>query len=94
MFGAGLQEIVYHQLVLMGEQLVEWKPYQHPLYGEIEIGGVKKMGRRVPALFQLAETCHRNAAFCLYHADQLPRLRVENVNVKKLETASTGWMSG
>lgn len=83
--GASLEEIIYHQLVLMGEQLVEWKPYKHPLYGEIEIGGVKKMGRRVPALFKLAETCHRNAAFCLYHADQLPRLKVENVNLKKLE---------
>ncbi|HAR36355.1 MAG TPA: peptidase M14 [Acidobacteria bacterium] len=83
--GASLEEIIYHQLVLMGEQLVEWKPYQHPLYGEIEIGGVKKLGRRVPATFRLAETCHRNAAFCLYHADQLPRLKLEKVNVKKLE---------
>lgn len=79
-----LEEIIYHQLVLMGEQLVEWKPYKHPLYGDIEIGGVKKMGRRVPALFKLAETCHRNAAFCLYHADQLPRLSFEEVKVKKL----------
>ncbi|MGB4704380.1 MAG: M14 family metallopeptidase [Candidatus Saccharicenans sp.] len=84
--GAGLEEILYHQLVLMGEQLVEWKPYKHPLYGEIEIGGIKKTGRRVPALFRLAETCHRNAAFCLYHADQLPLLKVDRVNVKKLES--------
>ncbi|MDI6846304.1 MAG: M14 family metallopeptidase [Candidatus Saccharicenans sp.] len=84
--GASLEEILYHQLVLMGEQLVEWKPYKHPLYGEIEIGGIKKTGRRVPALFRLAETCHRNAAFCLYHADQLPLLKVDRVNVKKLES--------
>jgi hypothetical protein len=81
-----LEEIIYHQLVLMGEQLVEWKPFKHPLYGDIEIGGVKKMGRRVPALFKLAETCHRNAAFCLYHADQLPRLSFEEVKVKKLDS--------
>ncbi|MGB9892954.1 MAG: M14 family zinc carboxypeptidase, partial [Candidatus Saccharicenans sp.] len=83
--GGDLEEIIYHQLVLMGEQLVEWKPYKHPLYGEIEIGGVKKMGRRVPASFRLAETCHRNAAFCLYHADQLPRLSCEDLKVKRLE---------
>lgn len=80
------EEIIYHQLVLMGEQLVEWKPYKHPLYGDIEIGGVKKMGRRVPASFQLPETCHRNAAFCLYHADQLPRLNLEEVKVKRLDS--------
>ncbi len=87
MFGAGMseEEILYHQLVLMGEQLVEWKPYRHPVYGDIEIGGVKKFGRRVPALFRLAETCHRNTAFVLYHADQLPRLMFEEVKVKKLE---------
>jgi hypothetical protein len=87
MFGPGAseEEILYHQLVLMGEQLVEWKPYKHPLYGDIEIGGVKKFGRRVPALFRLAETCHRNTAFVLYHADQLPRLSFEEVKVQKLE---------
>ncbi|MGB9905825.1 MAG: M14 family metallopeptidase [Candidatus Saccharicenans sp.] len=83
--GASLEEIIYQQLVLMGEHLVEWKPFQHPLYGQVEIGGVKKLGRRVPATFRLAETCHRNAAFCLYHADQLPRLKLEKVSLKKLD---------
>lgn len=80
-----LNEMTYHDLVLMGEQYTDWKPYDHPLYGQIEIGGVKKFGRRVPPLFRLAETCHRNAAFCLYHADQLPRLTLDEVKVKKLE---------
>jgi len=80
-----LEEMVYHDLVLLGEQFSDWKPYRHPLYGDIEIGGVKKFGRRVPPLFQLAETCHRNAAFCLYHADQLPRLEVEKAEVQKVK---------
>jgi hypothetical protein len=79
-----LEEMIYQDLVLMGEYFAEWKPYKHPLYGEIEIGGVKKFGRRVPALFRLAETCHRNAAFCLYHADQLARLEIEKPEVKKI----------
>ncbi|MFQ6038172.1 MAG: peptidase M14, partial [Candidatus Aminicenantales bacterium] len=79
-----LNEMTYHDLVLMGEQYTEWKPYKHPLYGEIEIGGVKKFGERVPPLFRLAETCHRNAAFCLYHADQLPRLAFDQVEVTNL----------
>ncbi|MFW6140571.1 MAG: M14 family zinc carboxypeptidase [Acidobacteriota bacterium] len=79
-----LQEMFYHDWVLLGEQYTEWKPYQHPLYGEVEIGGVKKFGRRVPPLFQLPDTCHRNAAFIMYHADQLPRLQWEGVSVEKL----------
>jgi hypothetical protein len=80
-----LNEMTYHDLVLMGEHYTEWKPFDHPLYGEIEIGGVKKFGRRVPPLYRLAETSHRNAAFCLYHADQLPRLSYDELKVKKLE---------
>jgi len=79
-----LEEMEYHDLVLLGEHFSPWKPYKHPLYGEVEIGGVKKFGRRVPPTFRLAETCHRNAAFCLYHADQLARLEITKAEVKKL----------
>ena len=85
MFGAGasLEEMAYQDLVLMGEHYADWKPYTHPLYGEVEIGGEKKFASRVPPLFKLAETCHRNAAFVLYHADQLPRLSFERVRTVK-----------
>jgi hypothetical protein len=75
----------YHDLILLGKHYRNWKPYTHPLYGEIEIGGMTKFGSRVPPLFQLPDTCHRNAAFCFYHADQLPRLNFENVQVKKID---------
>jgi hypothetical protein len=86
MFQAGrLEVMVYHDLVLMGEQWANWKPYKHPLYGDVEIGGIKKFGERVPPLFRLAETCHRNAAFCLYHADQLARLEFEKAEVTKIK---------
>jgi hypothetical protein len=83
--GGRVEEMIYHDLVLMGEQWTDWKPYKHPLYGDIEIGGVKKFGERVPPLFRLAETCHRNAAFCLYHADQLARLEFEKAEVTRIE---------
>lgn len=79
-----LDEMFYHDRVLLGEQYTDWQPYKHPLYGDIEIGGVKKFGRRVSPLFKLAETCHRNAAFCLYHADQLPRLEFDEVKVTRM----------
>ncbi|MBU1185754.1 MAG: peptidase M14 [Acidobacteria bacterium] len=78
-------ELFFHDHVMLGESYVEWKPYNHPLYGEVEIGGVTKFGRRVPSLFQLADTCHRNAAFIFYHADQLPHLEFQKIAVKKLD---------
>lgn len=80
-----LEEMTYHDLVLLGEHFADWTPHKHPLYGDIEIGGVKIYGTRVPPLFQLPDTCHRNAAFCLFHADQLPHLTFDEVEVKKLD---------
>jgi hypothetical protein len=79
------EEMVYQDLVLLGEQYTDWKPYKHPLYGDIEIGGEKQFSSRVAPLFKLAETCHRNAAFVLFHADQLPRLKFNRVQVQKLK---------
>jgi hypothetical protein len=80
-----LYQMEYHDLVLLGEHYADWEPYTHPLYGEVEIGGTTRFGSRVPPHFQLADTCHRNAAFCFYHADQLPRLTFDPVEVKRLE---------
>ncbi len=79
-----VRQMEYHDLVLLGEHYMDWTPYTHPLYGEIEIGGMTKFGSRVPPSFQLADTCHRNAAFCFYHADQLPRLNFTDVQVEKV----------
>ena len=80
-----VRQMEYHDLVLLGEHYMDWTPYTHPLYGEIEIGGMTKFGSRVPSLFQLPDTCHRNAAFCFYHADQLPHLNFEKIQVKKID---------
>ena len=82
---ANREERIFQDLVLLGEHYTDWKSYKHPLYGDIEIGGEKKFAGRVPPLFKLPETCHRNAAFVLYHADQLPRLTFDRVNVQKIK---------
>jgi hypothetical protein len=83
-FGNQLKEMFHHEMVLMGEHFTELKPYKHPLYGDILIGGIKKFGQRVPPTFMLAETCHRNTAFCLFHADQLASLAFNEIKVKDL----------
>ncbi len=60
--------------LFLGSIYKEWKPFKHPLYGDIEIGGFVKESQRVPPTFMIEELCHRNAAFVIYHADQMPRL--------------------
>ena len=39
----------------------------------------------MPPSFLLEEECHRNMAFTLYHAEQLPRLSIGEVKVDKLQ---------
>ncbi len=70
--------------LLFGATFREWKPAKHPTYGDIEIGGFVKQSQRVPPTFMIEELCHRNAAFVLYHADQMPRLEFGEVEVKPL----------
>ena len=77
-------EAEFIKQVLLGDGLVAWKPYQHPTYGPIEIGGEKKEWGRTPPSFLLEEELHRNMAFTLYHAGTLPLLRISAVNVAPL----------
>lgn len=67
-----------------GEGFKEWKPYKHPTYGEIEIGGWSKFTGRPTPEFMLPEECHRNASFVIFHAENLPELGFREVSVDKL----------
>ncbi len=72
-------------LLTLGRMLVEWKPFDHPQYGPIEIGGYRHDTGRVPEGWMLEEDCHRNAAFVLHHAHQMPKIRFDEPTVKKLD---------
>jgi hypothetical protein len=59
-----------------GDQFIEWAPFDHPTYGPVEMGGWRKHSQRVNPRFMSMELFHRNMAFTLYHADQMPKLAV------------------
>ncbi len=84
--GFGRQEdaLFASDRLLLGASFREWRPAKHPLYGDIEVGGFVKQSQRVPPTFMIEELCHRNAAFVLYHADQMPRLEFGEVKVEPL----------
>jgi len=68
-----------------GDQFVEWKPFKHPEYGDIEIGGSwKKFTSRVPPRFMNEELCHRNMAFTLYQASELPLIKMGEATADKV----------
>ncbi len=70
--------------LLMGAGFVDWHPYEHPLYGPVEIGGFRKDVGRVPPSFLIEEMLHRNALFALKHAAEMPSVRVDSVTVEDL----------
>ena len=67
----------YNDHVTQGELYHEWKKYNHPLYGEIEIGGWVKMSSRLPHPFMLQDLVHRNASAVIFAAEQTPDVNME-----------------
>ncbi len=75
--------------LLLGSDFIPWHPARHPVYGEIEIGGAVRQSQRVPPMFLLEELCHRNTAFVLYHADQMPRVEWHDIQTERLGPETT-----
>ena len=77
-------ELFASDKLLFGAAFAPWAAAKHPLYGDIEVGGFVKESQRVPPTFLIEELCHRNAAFVVYHADQMPRVVWDDVKVERL----------
>ena len=75
----------FDRYLLFEDAFVPWKPFQHPQYGEIEIGGFKKNFVRINPGFMLEQELHRVMAFSLYHAWHTPQLEVAQVQRRVLE---------
>ncbi len=69
----------FDKVLLFEEGVVPWKKFNHPQFGEIEIGGFKKAWTRTAPSFMIEDTCHRNMAFTLFHLYHTPMVEVENV---------------
>ncbi|HRT89741.1 MAG TPA: M14 family metallopeptidase [Bacteroidales bacterium] len=74
----------FDRLLLFEDAFIPWQKINHPVYGEVEIGGFSKNYGRLHPGFLLETDAHRNAAFCIYNAYQLPKLEVTKVAVKNI----------
>jgi hypothetical protein len=75
----------FDKYLLFGDAYVSWKPFNHPQFGEIEIGGSKKNYIRNHPGFMLEEDLHRNMAFALYNAYQTPKLEIVEVISEQID---------
>lgn len=79
----------FDKYLLFGDAYVAWKPFKHPQFGDIEIGGPKKNYIRNHPGFLLMEEAHRNMAFTLYHAHQTPKLEILDVQKQDIGNGLT-----
>ena len=78
-------DFFFDDFLEFGDEFMDWKPFDHPQYGKVELGGWKKLQGRVNPRFMSMELFHRNMAFTLYHADQMPLVTMDNATVEKIE---------
>ena len=71
------QRMQFNDHVVQGELYKPWYAFNHPLYGEIEIGGWTKMSSRLPHTFMLQDLAHRNASAVIFSAGQTPEIKME-----------------
>jgi hypothetical protein len=75
----------FNDYLEFGDQLTPWVKFDHPQFGDVEIGGAfKKTFGRVPPRFMNEELCHRNMAFTLYQAEEMPQVVLGEPVVEKL----------
>ena len=74
----------FDDMLEFGDQFVEWKEFDHPQFGKVEMGGWKKTQGRVPPRFMNEELCHRNMAFSLYQADEMPLMKSGETTVEAI----------
>ncbi|MBX3375727.1 MAG: hypothetical protein KF678_01835 [Phycisphaeraceae bacterium] len=74
---------LFRDRLQFGEVFKDYTEYDHPQYGKVLIGGLNKWSSRITPTFLLEEECHRNFAFTMFHADQMPVLSFGRTHVAR-----------
>jgi hypothetical protein len=74
----------FNDFLEFGDEYNDWTAFDHPQFGTVEIGGWKKTFGRVPPRFMSEEMCHRNMAWTLYQADEMPLMKMGETKVEKI----------
>jgi hypothetical protein len=78
------ERLKYSDNLTLGELYKPWKPFKHPVYGDIEIGGWVKMSSRLSAPFMILDLVHRNAMAVIFSARHTPEVSLEVTDVRKV----------
>ena len=78
------ERLKFNDNVVQGELYLPWKKFDHPVYGEVEIGGWVKMSTRLPHPFMLQDMVHRISAAVIFSAGQTPDIKLEITDKKSI----------
>jgi len=69
-----------------GEYFADWKPYEHPILGRVEIGGPRGMAQGIDD--RLRRECKKHYRFLTYLAGISPLLRLRDVRSERMSDGS------
>jgi len=78
------QQWIWRDRLAFGQLFTEYSEYNHPDLGPVLVGGPNKWSSRNTPTFMLEEECHRNFAFTMYHAEQMPLLSLGRVRTEPI----------
>jgi len=75
----------FEKYIDMDNTAISMHQIDHPQLGKVTIDrDTTKLSGRVPPSWLLEELCHRNMAFCLLHADEMPLPIIKDVSAEKI----------
>ncbi len=75
----------FNKFIDMENIFVPMHEIDHPKFGKVIIDRDRtKLSGRVPPTWLLEELCHRNMAFCLYHANEMPLPKIKKLSAEKI----------
>ena len=79
------EEVFFDKYIDMDNTAISLHEIDHPQLGKVTIDrDTTKLSGRVPPLWLLEEMCHRNMAFCLLHAWEMPLPIIKKVSTEKV----------
>lgn len=78
--------LAYSDSVLKGEGFVNWKPYNHPGLGQVEIGGFVPFLKYTPPADQLQASVKYHVQYSLKLMMKLPVVSIKETKVEKIGT--------
>lgn len=81
----GLDLLKWHDAHSDSDLFFEWKPYDHPQLGKVEIGGWNWIEYSNPPLEDMTEVCKKSTEFIIHMAEWVPKIKIHDVKVEKIK---------